>query len=402
LLVHLSRFGPFHIARLNDAANTLKPLGIKVVGMEITSQIEMYPWDVEEHPTAFERYVALPRCTFEYASPLEMWRGVRSVLDKVNPDAVAINGYSMADAWSTLAWCKLHRRIAIIMSDSKSDDSPRVASKEWVKKMILRQFDAALCAGLLSKSYLEELGMQSQKIFLGFDAVDNDYFWKKAEVARQNPSSYRALPGLETSDPFFLASSRFVKSKNFDGLLSAYAEYRRRLHEANPSKKPWRLVLLGDGAERRALEHQVWSEGIRGVTFPGFRQIEDLPVYYGRAKVFIHPSYQDTWGLVVNEAMAAGLPVIVSKRSGCVADLVSNGQNGFIFSPEDLKTLAELMLLISSDSVDLTAMSLASRKRIEDWGLPRFSQGLYGALQVGLNNHRKPVAVCGPRKRPAS
>jgi glycosyltransferase involved in cell wall biosynthesis len=100
--------------------------------------------------------------------------------------------------------------------------------------------------------------------------------------------------------------------------------------------------------------------------------------------------------------MAAGLPVIVSKRSGCVADLVSNGQNGFIFSPEDLKTLAELMLLISSDSVDLTAMSLASRKRIEDWGLPRFSQGLYGALQVGLNNHRKPVAVCGPRKRPAS
>ncbi len=168
-----------------------------------------------------------------------------------------------------------------------------------------------------------------------------------------------------------------------DGFLRAYSVYRR-LTNNNEGHAPWRLVVLGDGPERGILENLVHSQGIQGVSFPGFVQIDKLPIYYGLASVFVHPSHKDTWGLVVNEAMAAGLPVLVSSRCGCAQDLVCEGENGFTFASHDVRALADLMIRVSSDQVDLKAMSVSSRNRIDNWGLRRFVHGLHGALQVAL------------------
>jgi glycosyltransferase involved in cell wall biosynthesis len=384
LIVHCSRFGPYHIAQLNTAAHDLEPAGVTVVGMEVASQIELYAWHREDGPAAFERIVALPEQTFERVAPPKMWRGVIAALNRVDPDAVAINGYSYYDAWSALAWCKAHRRSAILMSDSKSDDAIRPAWKEWLKRKVVQRFDSALCAGKPQRSYIEQLGMRSERIFDGLDVIDNVRFWRGAEQARQHPDVCRQLPGLEDPGPFFLATSRFVKGKNLDGLLRAYAQYRRRASEMDTGGTPWRLVIVGDGVERSALESLVNSEGIQGVSFPGFCQIEVLPTYYGLASIFVHPTHQDTWGLVVNEAMAAGLPVLVSDRAGCVPDLVQEGENGFVFSPRDTQRLADLMVLTSSGRVDLEAMGQAARDRISEWGLGRFAKGLYQALQAAM------------------
>ncbi len=387
VLIHWTVFGPFHISRLNAASLELAPAGIKIVGMETTSRFDMYPWAKEFDTFCFERHVALPGQIFERAKPVAMWRGVTSVLNKVQPQAIFINGYSYYDAWSALIWCKLHRSMAIIMSDSKPDDPSRVGWKEGIKRGIVRRFDSALCAGKCSREYLEQLGMKSEKIFEGFDAVDNDYFWRGAEQARKNPDRYRTFPGLGSSETFFLASARFEKGKNLAGLIQAYKQYRRKVCEEG--KIPWRLVILGDGVERSMLEDLVKAQGIPGVTFAGFHQIDDLPVYYGLASVFIHPAFQDTWALVVNEAMAAGLPVIVSNRAGCSVDLVEEGINGFTFPPDNLGRLSDLMVLMSSDQVDRKAMGQASCERIMNWGLSRFTQGLFGALQAALHDSRK-------------
>ena len=384
LIVHWSCFGPFHIARLNAAFNELRSIGVTVVGMEMTSHKEIFGWEQDDRPTAFDRCVVLPGQTYERVPAPKMWLGVHSILNRVNPHVVAINGYSYHDAWSALIWCKRNRRPAILMSDSKCDDAPRSVWKEWLKQRIVRQFDSALCAGVSSRNYLEQLGMKSEEIFEGLDAIDNDFFWQGARQARQNRDSHRSLPGLETQEAFFLASARCVKGKNLDGLMNAYALYRRRVCEAGVGQIPWRLVILGDGPERSALERMVHSIGIQGVCFAGFHQIDQLPTYYGLASVFIHPTHQDTWGLVVNEAMAAGLPVLVSKQAGCAPDLVHEGENGFTFSPDDMGTLTNLMMLMSSGQVDLMAMSQASRNRIKEWGPERFAQGLYGALQAAI------------------
>lgn len=383
VVVHWCHFGPYHIARLESAFNNLKQDGILLIGMEVTSQSEFYAWDKVTGPTVFERHVVFPDEILEHVSPLRMWRGVMSSLDRINPDAVAISGYSYYDAWAALIWCKLHRRPAILMTDSKRDDFHRVAWKEWLKRGIVQQFNSGFYAGERSREYLLQLGMNPEKIFDGIDVVDTDFFRSGAENARNNPEKYNTMLGLENPDPYFLASSRFVPRKNLIGLLRAYKEYYTRVQREN-SYQPWRLVILGDGVERRNLEKFVISENLNGVSFPGFKQIEDLPIYYGLASAFIHAAMQDQWGLVVNEAMAAGLPVMVSKKAGCAPDLVDEGRNGFTFHPEDTETLSELMVLLSSSQLDLQAMGQASRDLIKKWGLNRFTNGLMNSINAAF------------------
>jgi 1,2-diacylglycerol 3-alpha-glucosyltransferase len=383
LAIHWPRFGPYHLARLQASCAALQKTGIQVVGLEIASQDRLYLWR-EEVSSDLMRHVVFPGRTYEEISRAEMWSGILATLNKVQPHVTAVNGYSSPDSWAILAWSRVCRRSTILMTESKVDDAPRVCWKEWLKRGLVRQFDAALCGGRPHRSYLERLGMKPGQIFEGYDAIDNDYFWEGAERARQNPTEYRSLPGMESPAPFFLASARFVKRKNLDGLLRAYARYRCQVTKADSTCQPWRLVILGDGIERDALTQLVHSEGLAGVSFPGFRQIDKLPAYYGLAGVFIHPAHQEQWGLVVNEAMAAGLPVLVSNHCGCAPDLVSQGENGFTFDPEDVASLADLMVRVSSGQVDLLAMGQASRARIQRWSSNRFAQGLYGALQVAL------------------
>jgi len=207
---------------------------------------------------------------------------------------MAIHGYSTCDAWSALAWCRLHHRKAILLSDSKYDDMPRLGLKEWVKQRLVSQYDAALCAGKPHRAYLQQLGMKSEQTFEGFDVVDNDFFWRGAEQRGETqPHTFDAR--LESPEPFFLVSA--VSYTKESGWLAAI------LYPIPP--RPGRdrrgafAVETGyprDGPERNALENLVRSEGIQGVSFPGFLQIEQLPIYYGLASLFYTPSHQDTWG----------------------------------------------------------------------------------------------------------
>jgi glycosyltransferase involved in cell wall biosynthesis len=350
----------------------------------MTSRKELFGWNPDHSPTLFERHVVLPGRVFERVPPFVMWRATSAALNRVNPDVVAVNGYSYYDAWSAFVWCKMHRRAVIITCDSRLEDAHRSALREFPKRFIINQCDAALCAGRSSRVYLEHLGMKPNKIFEGLDVVDNDFFWQQAEKARSDPESYRSMPGLESSEPFFLASNRFVKGKNLDRMLQAYAIYRQRVLGMQNSLKPWRMVLLGDGVERQNLEKLVQNNDIQGVSFVGFRQICELPIYHGLSSAFIHPSLQDTWGLVVNEALAAGTPILISKRIGCVPDLVVEGKNGFSFDPNDTEQIASLMWRISTGHVDLSDMRQASRDIINQWGPRRFAEGIYQALQVAI------------------
>jgi glycosyltransferase involved in cell wall biosynthesis len=122
---------------------------------------------------------------------------------------------------------------------------------------------------------------------------------------------------------------------------------------------------------------------------PGFKQYPDLPAYYGLAKAFIHASTTEQWGLVVNEAMASGLPVLVSNRCGCAMNLVKDGVNGFTFDPFNVEEMAEVMLrLTETPKHRLTEMGDASREIISNWGPERFAKGLHDAVETALKNPR--------------
>jgi glycosyltransferase involved in cell wall biosynthesis len=152
-------------------------------------------------------------------------------------------------------------------------------------------------------------------------------------------------------------------------------------------------VLLGDGPLRGALNSQLSTLNLhQHVHLPGFKQYEELPVYYALAKAFVHPSTTEQWGLVVNEAIASGLPVIVSERCGCVPELI--GDNGFTFDPlsEDALT-ARLLDMASLSDYDLERLREASRGIATRFGPELFGKGLEDASRTAIENTPKKFGV---------
>jgi glycosyltransferase involved in cell wall biosynthesis len=259
------------------------------------------------------------------------------------------------------------------MSESKSDDRPRARWKEWGKRVVLKRFHAALVGGRAHAAYLCELGFPAGHIHLGYDAVDNEHFHSGAAAARDQAETLREA--LRLPQQYFLASTRLLRRKNVDGLLRAYALYRRR--SAAP---PWGLVVLGRGEEEARLRSIERELRVEGVTWPGFVQYPQLPAYYGLASAFVHPAKREAWGLVVNEAAASGLPLIVSKAAGAAGELVQEGRNGLSFDPQDDHQLADALVRIASATPHRRAeMGRISHATIRDWGPERFASGLLAA-----------------------
>ena len=382
LAIHWPRFGPYHTSRLERTSQGLAEKGIRVVGIEIAVEDTTYEWRVTNSLPGIERYVACPTGKYGNLSPYNIFRNTWRLLQSIQPDIVAITGYSTWDAIVILSWCRIYHRPAILMMASKYDDASRTGYKESLKRFMVRQYVSALCSGTLQKQYLEMLGMHPNAVYLGYDVVDNNYFHLKSSIVRQNPENYRHLPGLAFPEPFFLASARFIPRKNIVGLILAYMSYREQASKNHDI--PWRLVILGDGIERNNIEKLISTKNIEGITLAGFRQIDELPAYYGLASVFIHPPLQEQWGLVVNEAMASGLPVVVSKTCGCVPDLLIDSVNGFTFDPTDLNSLTQLMMKCTDHSINLPEMAKASLVQISHWGLEGFVGGMYCAVISAL------------------
>jgi glycosyltransferase involved in cell wall biosynthesis len=303
-------------------------------------------------------------------------------LNALQPDLLAIQGWSYPYALAPLLWALQRGTPTITLSESQQIDFARSRWREMLKRRIVHLFQAGLVGGTPHADYLLKLGMPKTQIFLGYDVVDNDHFHSGAEAARASPRP----TGLPTR--YFLASCRFIPKKNLGVLISAYAAYKA----AAPADH-WSLVILGDGVQRPSLE-QLCKElnVVDTVLMPGFKSYSELPVYYAWAGAFILPSSIEQWGLVVNEAMAAGLPVLVSDRCGCATDLVRNGENGFTFSPNDTLQLTELMTQIAHNC-DRQRMSERSREIIADWSPQRFADGFGGAVDAALRQDVSPARL---------
>jgi len=262
----------------------------------------------------------------------------------------------------------------------KQFDEKRYAFTESIKRIVVSLFSAGLAGGQPQMEYLIALGLPRDRVFTGYDVVDNEYFRQKAEEIKSHASEVRRKYGLPEN--YFLGSGRFVPKKNLPTLIRAYAEYRQRSEIAGNA--PWDLVLLGDGPLRKTLNTQLSNLNLHAhVHLPGFVQYRDLPAYYALADVFVHASTAEQWGLVVNEAMATGLPVIVSNRCGCVPDLVAEGKNGLTFDPTSVKSLANLMLDVCRLSKRrLEDMVGESRRIIQGFTPSHFAKGARRAIDA--------------------
>ena len=387
-------FGPYHIARVKAVCGVFDLLAI-----EFGASSSEYAWSrgtVEE----FQRTVVNEAGASEEMANFDFSTRLNGILSGFKPRVVFVPGWASRGALLTLRWCVDNCVPAVVMSESTVWDESRNYFKEWIKRKIIMHFSAGLVGGSPHQVYLEQLGISPNIIFQGYDVVDNDYFLNKVDEVRGRKIEVSQLIGMPRN--FFLASARFIEKKNLHRLIKAYASYRERsikrdercqdqsLEKTNDkSEDLWDLVLLGDGPLRGELEELRFRLGLEEVIhMPGFRNYEELPSYYAMAGGFLHPSTTDQWGLVVNEAMAAGLPVLVSNRCGCASNLVQEGGNGWTFDPADVDQLAFLMGKIASDVPLRSAMGAKSREIIKDWSLARFLKGATDAADTAIRTFR--------------
>lgn len=376
-------FGPYHLARAKAAAEVMD-----VACIELHAKSRSYGWEVAREGGGPE-LTSLPDVGVRGRSERRMLEPhLAAALGGAAPDVVAINGWGDFMSLESLRWCVRNGVPAIVMSESTAWDESRAGCREFLKRRVIRMFLAGLVGGTPQKEYLVKLGMSAANVEIGYDAVDNNFF--AAETER-----WRAADG-EVRKPYFLASARFVAKKNLKCLVAAYAEYRKSF---SLGKGLWGLVLLGDGELRGELERQMEGLGLEvregapweadfggeGVLWlPGFRQVGELPRFYAGAGCFVHASMTEQWGLVVNEAMASGLPVIVSERCGCARDLVEAGVNGFCFDPGKPGELAKLMLDVAGPEFPRRDFGDASRRIIGEFGPRRFALGLRAAANTAV------------------
>lgn len=364
-------YGPYHLARIEGFFNAVQSYQWQICGIELARSETEYPWQTEISSLPFPIYAALPDRRIEQVSFLALVQSLYQLLNRVQPDVVAISGYARPAMLAALVWCRWQRKPTVLFSETTEADFTRSSWKEQLKRSLIGQYQSALVGGLPQKRYLMQLGMEEGSIFLGYNVVGNQTF---------HPNRIHTFP-KPLQKPFFLTINRFIYKKNLPSVITAYAAYRQITGD-----KSWDLVLCGDGELRSLLEKQVQDLGLVSyVHLPGFlQQSEQLP-YFAHAGCFIHASTHEQWGLVVNEAMAAGLPVLVSNRCGCFEDLVIEGVNGFGFDPEHPEALADLMLKMSSGKLDLNKLGQASLNHIQKFSPNYLAQGLIRAVHHALN-----------------
>ena len=372
------RFGPYHCARLKAAARDCD-----VIGIEIAAKPDEYAWSPVKGAAGYSRVTLFSRGDTRTMSAKQVSERIEDALQVCGPDAVAIPGWSGKSALAALRWCVETGTPSILMSESTALDKPRVAWREWIKQRIVDLYSTALVGGQRHIDYLIALEMPRDRIFTGYDVVDNDYFARGANEVRGQKEEVRKKYGLPEN--YFLASARFIEKKNLSTLIRGYAGYCHAAADAGP----WDLVLLGDGPLKSDLCRLIADVRLdSSVLLPGFKQYDELPFYYGLAKAFVHASTTEQWGLVVNEAIASDLPVIVSNRCGCVPELAQN--NGFTFDPTDEHELLSRLCEMASLSQDgRKRLEEASRRIAANFGAERFGEGLTRAAKVAIELPRK-------------
>ena len=383
--------GPYHHARLNAAADRLSVTGVEWSAKGYDA------WGVAATPARYRKVSLFPEATDHYPDKAELRRSFSSALEQTKPDVVAVNGWNNFGS-VIAANCCLRRGIPmVVMSESSRQDESRTSWKEAIMRRIAGLYSAALVGGQRHVEYLTELGMPRERIFPGYDVVDNHYFRQKAEEVRSQRSEITQKYTLPEN--YFLASARFIEKKNLTRLIRAYAEYRDRLQGTgvtDPGYKrgaPWDLVVLGDGPLRETLHSQLSTLNMNEhVHLPGFKQYDELPVYYALANAFVHASTSEQWGLVVNEAIASGLPVIVSNRCGCAPELV-NG-NGFTFGPtNDDELVTRLLEMASFPDEERKQLGDNSYRIAANFAPERFGEGLERAASVAMGVRQKRFGI---------
>jgi len=300
--------------------------------------------------------------------------GVGRALTAFAPHAILCGGYNYFASWQALLWARVRNIPFLLWSESHLHELRCVRPLvEFLKDEFLHRCSGFVVPGWSAAEYLRAHKIKGDVIFTAPNAVDNDLFAAEGAEARKNSAARRRE--LDLPNRYFLFAGRLVREKGVFELLSAYAKLDEQVRQQVG------LVFAGDGASRRQLEEQAASISPGAIRFAGFAHRERLAAYYALAEVLVLPTYSDTWGLVVNEGMACGLPVILSRAAGCAVELLKENWNGLLIPPRDVVSLASAMKSLASQPELCATMGANSAQHIANYTPEEWSVGIARAIR---------------------
>jgi glycosyltransferase involved in cell wall biosynthesis len=366
VVVAYKTFGPYHVASLQHLAKWAYQENIWFEGVALAGRQNEYPWiETEGDQLAFRSTTLFPGETLQNVPTLRLIRKLFVYIRKTKPNVFFSSNYvSIPMALMTILTL-LQGGKAVIISPSTRLDHPRNAIKEKLKRLLLLPYSKAFVSGERASEYIQSLGIDKKNIVKGCCIVDNDTIARHVEKSKKDQCQMEARK--------LLCVARLIPKKNLFFLIDAYTLYRTEY----ASQHPLKLVICGSGPLEGALRAYACQSNAHDIEFPGFIQQPDLYSLLARATVLVLPSTSEQWGRVVNEAMAAGLPVLVSEKCGCVPELVQPGKTGWSFDPEDTGTIAELIGKVEKlTEEEYQRMAAAAHQLIADWDLDRFTNGV--------------------------
>lgn len=273
-----------------------------------------------ELPLGYERVVSIP-------TPL------LPALKSYTPTAVICGTFGIA---GYLTWWYAHRRhIPYIQWSGATIHRQRQESvlNTYTQRFLARRAQAAITYGTAAGDYLVQLGLPKEKIVIGVNAVNTQFFMEKSQEAKAETAEWKKKP--EWQGLHFLLVGNLVKRKGIEYVLNA-------LTLIKDSIGAFHLHLVGDGPLKTELQTQAKKGGFENALhFWGNQPFAKMPFFYALADCLLFPSLYDVWGLILNEAMSCGLPVISSSLAGATRDLVEDGINGWVVHPQNVPALAE-------------------------------------------------------------
>jgi len=301
-----------------------------------------------------------------------------SELRKGKFDAIWLHGHGHATNILALLAARLMGTAVYIRGDTHLG-LRRSRLKKLLRKPVMSFFYRYLCTGCLpvgsrNKAFYQHHGMPEERLFLVPYTVDNDFFLSQSQVYRPQREELKAELGLPTGKVLILFASKLLAHKRPYDLLLAY-EKLKRTHPATA------LLFVGAGSEEPRLQEYVQHHQVPDVYFLGFQNQTLLPKFFAVADMFVLPSDYESWGLIVNEVMCAGLPVLVTDEVGAVPDLVIHNRNGFVFRAGDVDALTEHLASLVRDPDLREQFGRASLEIISDWDYDKCVQGIRDALR---------------------
>lgn len=300
----------------------------------------------------------------EEINPVKKVFALFNFIIRYNPDLINVTGYSI-DISMTLAifFGRLLGKKIVISTESTVIEHTRNRIKEFVKSLIVKSAHGFICFGTTSEDYILKLGAKKSQIIENKSAVvDDKYILNRFKLAKANNLR---IPGINTKYNFIFVG-RLVDVKNLPILFQAFENLKKQVRLASD----WGLVILGDGELKDELE--MLNSHIPSTYFLPSVSWNEVPDYFAVSSVLVLPSKSEAWGLVVNEAMICGLPVIVSDHCGSSKDLVK--ENGIIFKSENLESLQNAMEFMILNTEKLQIMGENSKRIIKDFCVDKVSK----------------------------